>query len=200
MKELEELQKQFPGLVKLLTRKDVARLAGVSVATIKRDVKRGLLKEIIVNARRRRFHPKDVEAYLAAKFPALAYTKRRLLTVEMASTMPSSNVETHDGNDSPPPQDAKTGGSVAKVENSGGKSGQTQEKGDSGPIMLFFCKTPHAPVFQPNPPTRGLQFDRSDGLGQPPLFSKILLQIFADARPRRRAIELWRVPAAFRNN
>ena len=200
MKELRELQQQYPGLVQLLTRKDVARLAGVSTATIKRDVKRGLLKEIAPNARRRRYHPKDVEAYLAAKFPALAYTKRRLSTIQTAGNPSGGDVETPDGNDSPARPDAKMAGSGAKGADCPENPPKAQQREVSRPIMHFFCRTPHAPVFQPNPTTRELQFDRSDGLGQPPLFSKILLQIFADAWLRRRAIELWRVPAAFRNN
>jgi predicted site-specific integrase-resolvase len=71
-------------LVKLLTRKDVARLAGVSTATIKRDVKAGLLEEIRFNNRRRRYHPDAVAAYLAAQYPHASYRHRTLLASSLS--------------------------------------------------------------------------------------------------------------------
>ena len=70
---------QRAGIVRLLTRKDVAVLAGVSTHTIKRDVKAGLLEEIRFNKRRRRYHPDAVALYLAAKYPDASYKHRTSL-------------------------------------------------------------------------------------------------------------------------
>ena len=76
------LIKQMPpflGLPELLTRKDVARLAGVSVYTVKRDVRRGLLPEIPHNGRRRRYFPAVVAAYLAGNYSEAARVHETLL-------------------------------------------------------------------------------------------------------------------------
>lgn len=64
------------GLVRLLDRKEIARLADVSVATIKRDAKRGRIAEIRFNARRVRYHPDAVAQYLRGKYPAESYAQR----------------------------------------------------------------------------------------------------------------------------
>ena len=78
-----------PEIVRLYTRKDVARFAGVSTGTIKRDVKAGLLEEIRHNKRRRRYHPKAVAAYLAAKYPADSY-RHRIILAHAAAGEPES--------------------------------------------------------------------------------------------------------------
>lgn len=200
MKELRELQQQYPGLVQLLTRKDVARLAGVSTATIKRDVKRGLLKEIAPNARRRRYHPKDVEAYLAAKFPALAYTKRRLSTIQTAGNPSGGDVETPDGNDSPARPDAKMAGSGAKGADCPENPPKAQQREVSRPIIYYFSKNPGPPLFRcfsfPSLP----KFDDGNGVGQRVNFSKSRLQFIPDTLLLRRAIQLWRGVSPFRTN
>lgn len=67
------------GLAELLTRKDVAQLNGISVATVKRDVKRGRLPEIAQNGRRKRYFPAVVAAYLVGNYSQAARIHEILL-------------------------------------------------------------------------------------------------------------------------
>lgn len=68
------------GLAELLTRKDVAQLNGISVATVKRDVRRGRLPEIVQNGRRKRYFPAVVAAYLVGNYSQAARIHEILLS------------------------------------------------------------------------------------------------------------------------
>lgn len=146
---MKELQQQFPGLVPLLTRKDVARLAGVTTHTIKRDVKRGLLKEIVQNARRRRYHPKVVEEYLTANYPATAYTRRRLSSVRSTKSNPDGNLDKVNSNDSSTAASVKTPESRPKIENSPENSGETGQNRGPGSIIKFLQQSAISALFRP---------------------------------------------------
>ena len=60
------------------TRKDIARLAKISVDTVKRDVKKGKLREIPNGSRRRRYWEEDVVAYLDGRYPRSVFYHKPL--------------------------------------------------------------------------------------------------------------------------